>query len=316
MMQIELIYLLLGIFGVWLTGELVINSSQVIARYFKISELFIGLTVLSIGTSLAEMSTHIVASLKVLKGEDVSGIAVGTNIGSNLIQITFILGLVAMFMRIHATKKFLKKDYMVMLASIIGVWLLSLNNYLSRTEGAILFFAYIYYLYTLSKDEHIVGKIENNNHGKKPFASTLILLAGLFGLLYSAEIVVRNGEFLAAIWNVKDTLIGTLLVGVGTALPELTTSIIAIRKRSVGMSMGVLVGSNITNPLMMLGLGAMISGYTVSNDIIWFDIPYWFAISLLALFFFWKDRKFKRMHAVTLMLSYVAYVAIRIYYFR
>ncbi len=315
-MYAELIYLLLGIFGVWLTGELVINSSQVIARYFRISELFIGLTVLSIGTSLAEMSTHIVASLKVLKGEDVSGIAVGTNIGSNLMQITFILGLVALFMHIRASKKFLKKDYMVMLASIVLVWLLSLNHYLGRAEGALLFFAYMYYLYTLSKDEHIVGKIEHNTRAQKPLASSLILLVGLFGLLFSAEIVVRNGEALAKLWDVADTMVGALLIGVGTALPELTTSIIAIRKKSVGMSMGVLVGSNITNPLMMLGLGAMISGYTITNDIIWFDLPYWFGVSLLALLFFWKGLKFKKSHAIVLMLSYVAYVAIRVYYFR
>jgi len=308
----EIIFLFLGIFGVWLAGELVINSSQIIARYFKISETFIGLTILSIGTSLAEMSTHIVSSLKVLKGEDVSGLAVGTNIGSNIVQITFILGLIAYFLRIHASKKFLKKDYLVMLGSIVLVWVFSLNNYLSRFEGAILFFAYLYYLYTLSEEEHLIDKIENNKEAHKPIPSAFFLIIGIFGLLYAAEVVVSNGEQLAMNLHIRDTLVGTLLIGVGTALPELTTSLIAIKKKSMGMSMGVLVGSNITNPLMMLGLGAIISGYTITNDIIWYDLPYWFFVSLLVLLFFWKDMRFKRKHAIVLMLSYLVYVGARI----
>jgi cation:H+ antiporter len=308
----ELIFLFLGIFGVWLTGELVINSSQIIARYFKISETFVGLTILSIGTSLAEMSTHVVSSLKVLKGDDVSGIAVGTNIGSNIVQITFILGLIAFFLHIHASKKFLRKDYSVMLGSIVLVWFMSLNNYISRVEGAILFFAYMYYLYSLGTDEHLIDKIEHNKEAHKPISSAFFLLIGIFGLLYSAEVVVSNGVLLAMHWNVRDTLIGTLLIGIGTALPELTTSLIAIKKKSMGMSMGVLVGSNITNPLMMLGLGAMISGYSVTNDIIRYDLPFWFFVSLLVLLFFWKDMRFTRKHAIVLMLSYLVYVGVRI----
>ncbi len=303
-----------GIILLVLSGEVTIRSAQRIASKLGISETFIGLTILSIGTSLAELGTHLVSSFKILHGDNVSGIAVGTNIGSNIVQITAILGIVALFMKIYASKKFLKRDYIVMLGSIVILFLFSLNGILSRVEGLALAGLYIIYLWILGREEQVGDKLDNYQ-SKHLLAYTLALPVGIVGLLLSAAIVVNSAEVISAMYGLKETLIGTLIIGVGTALPELTTSIIAIYRKSVGMAAGVLIGSNITNPLFMMGIGAAISTYTIAHDIIWFDLPFWFAVSLVVLVYLWFEPKgMKKWQALTLIGFYVVYVYVRVKY--
>ena len=316
-MLIEILFIILGLFFTWLSAELIIYASKKIADHFHMSETFVGLTILSIGTSLPEIGTHIAASLKILAGENVSGIAIATNIGSNTVQITAILGLVGFFMLIKAKKVFIKRDYMVMLGAIILLFILSLNHYISRLEGFVLITLYLIYIYYLGRRE--MFEINDKNHKKRKIITNHILKQGLYliigfiALLYTSSIVIDNGEKLAAEWNVSDSLIGIAFIGIGTALPELTTALIALKRKSSGMSLGVLVGSNITNPMFALGIGALISGYSVNNTILWVDIPVWFFLSLLVLFMVYKDRILKKRDSIILLCLYFIYLAIRVF---
>ena len=322
---------LIAIFFLVFVAEKVINKSIRLSKKLGISQIFIGLTIIAVGTSLPEITTSVVGSLDILRGNInplvASGTIMGTSIGSSIAQQSLILGIVGLLAIIHSKaiyvrRSFLKQDGILMIAAAVLLLLFAFDGKISRIEGIILFFGYTLYLWFLwiKEDERM------HNHHKKAhldvkdkrhiFFDLSYISIGILIVIFSAEYILRIAEFFVNRYGVGSSLIGVMAIGVAAALPELTTSITAMFKGASSISIGILIGSNITNPLMMLGLGAMISGYTVSNDIIWFDIPYWFAVSLLALFFFWKDRKFKRMHAVTLMLSYVAYVAIRIYYFR
>ena len=121
----ELIFLILGLIGLLASAELLIWALQHIADKLRISRTFLGLTVLSIGTSLPEIGTHLISSWDILRGVEASGIAVGTNVGSNLVQITLIFGLTALFTHIYATKKFLRKDYSFMMGAIVFLFILS-----------------------------------------------------------------------------------------------------------------------------------------------------------------------------------------------
>lgn len=308
----QIFFLILGLIGVWFFAGVVVNSAQKIARHFNISEAFIGLTILSIGTSLPEISTHIIASIDILKGIEASGIAVGTNIGSNIIQITFILGFIALLTKVRSDKKILKRDYFVMLGSILLLFLLSLNSRISRIEGIILTGLYIAYLIWIAKKEKVV---EKNPFKTDYLVDGLLIAVGIAALLYSANVVVSNALKISSLWNLSGSFIGTSIIGVSTALPELTVALRAILKGSTGISLGTLIGSNITNPLLALGIGAIISGYTISPVLTFFDLPFWFAVSLIALFFFWRKLKLEKKEAIALIVLYLVYVAIKLRFF-
>lgn len=309
------VLLLIGLVGIWFGAGFVVVNSQKLAKIMGINETFIGLTVLSIGTSLPEIFTHIVTSLSNLKGIESSGISVGTNIGSNIIQITFIVGLVALFGRIHTTRKFLNKDYLIMLGSIFMLFLFSYSGFISRVEGLILVAAYLVYLYFLAEKEELVGKIERKHSHKHTLLYLSLIGVGIAALLFFANIVVKNALTLTVVWNVSHTFIGTMVIGVSTALPELTTAIRAILKGSAGMSLGTLVGSNITNPLLALGIGAMISGYSISPGIIFFDLPFWFFVSLLPFFLLMRKKGIAKWGAVALIACYAIYVGAKLIFF-
>jgi len=265
-----------------LCTNIIVEYARKIARAFNVSDAFIGLTVLSIGTSLPEIFTHIISSINILNGIESSGVAVGTNIGSNIIQITLILGVIALLTKVKTDKKILKMDYPIMLGSILLVFIFSLNGFIGHIEGFFLVSAYIIFLVWLSHKEKLIDK----NPQKLELFHFLSLIVGFALLITSTKSVVNSALSLSHIWGVSESLIGVLIIGAATALPELTTALIALFRGSTSMSLGTLIGSNITNPLFALGIGAIISGYTIDASILWYDLPFWFFISLLAMLFF------------------------------
>ncbi len=305
----------LGIFFTILGGEIVVNNAKSLAKSLKISEFLIGLTVLSIGTSLPEIFTSIISSTKILfYGQDIetlSGIAVGTNIGSDIIQITLITGLSGLIGNIYTTKKFLLRDYFVMFVSTILLYIFSLNGYISRFEGMFLCTGYILYLrHIISTDNR--GNTEENSYKDINLKKLIYLLLGLAILIISANFVLDSAIFLSDHYKISGSLIGTLLIGVCTALPEFTTSVIALTKNSSGLSLGTLIGSNITNPTLALGLGAIISGYYVDTTIINFDLPYRITIYILIFFLFWNGFKLNKIEACILIVLYIIYFSSRL----
>lgn len=310
--MIEFILFLLGVLSIWFFAGVVVDAAQRIAKHFNISEEFIGLTILSIGTSLPEISTHIIASIDILKGIDASGIAVGTNIGSNIVQITFILGFIALLTKVHTDKKILDRDYFIMLLAIIILFLISLNGRISRLEGIFITGGYIFYLYWLAKKEKV---IEKNPFKTDYLRDGSLIIIGIGALLFSANLVVNNALKISELWNVTGLFLGTVIIGVSTALPELTVALRAILKGSTGISLGTLVGSNITNPMFALGIGAIISGYKTSSVLTFFDLPFWFFVSLIAMFFFWRKFKLEKKEAIVLIGFYLLYVALKLTFF-
>lgn len=212
----QLLFLFLGIVGLWIGAGLVVNASIKIAKSLNISQAFIGLTVLSIGTSLPEIFTHIFASIGILKGIEASGIAVGTNIGSNIIQITFVIGILGLLATIKYDKHVMKLDYAMMLGGIVVLFLFSLNGFISRLEGAILAAAYIVYLYLLGKEEKI---IEKHPFHTNYLIDGVLIIIGFVLLGYGAQLVIDNAVKLMDLWNVTGSFIGTVVIGVPTSNP-------------------------------------------------------------------------------------------------
>ncbi|MDP6138514.1 MAG: sodium:calcium antiporter [Candidatus Woesearchaeota archaeon] len=310
-------------------ADKVIAKSIKLSKKFGISQIFIGLTVISIGTSLPEITTSVVASLDIVRGNInpfiASSTVLGTAIGSDIVQQSLIMGIVGLLAIIrlkvvHVKRNFLKTDGLVMVLAAILLWLFSLGGSISKGEGAVLFFGYILFLWFLwmKEDERIHDHKQIRLDGKDKkgiFIDLFHIIIGLAVIIFSAEYILRVAEFFVVMYGIGGSLIGITTIGIATALPELTTAITALFRGASSISIGTLIGSNITNPMLALGLGAMISSYHVPRPVIVFDIPVKIASGIILIWFLWKNRMFTRKEAMTMITIYFVYILVRLRYF-
>ncbi|MFH0868553.1 MAG: sodium:calcium antiporter [Candidatus Woesearchaeota archaeon] len=317
------------VFLVFVADKVVMKTIK-ISKKLGISQIFIGLTVIAIGTSLPEITTSVVASMEILRGNIdpfiASSTVLGTNIGSDIVQQTLILGIVGLFavMRLKALrvkKEFLKEDGVVLILAAILLLLFASDGKLSRIEGAVMFFGYIVFLWFLwmreDKDIHRHHtRVDLDGNDKKAiFLDIIHIIMGIVIVIFSAGYVLRVASFFVTRYEIGGSLIGILAIGVATALPELTTSITAMFRGASSISIGTLIGSNITNPMFAVGLGAMISSYQVPRPVIVFDIPVKIITSLIVLFFLWRKKMLTRNEAGILIAIYFTYILVRLRYF-
>jgi len=305
-----------GALFIVLSANYAVKSCVRLARHFGLSDELIGMTILSIGTSLPEIVTHIVGSIQILANplqmDSLSGLVIGTNIGSDIFQQNFIISLIALIAVIKVQDKHLKKDMGGLIGAALLVWLFSYNGIIHQLEGAILFFGYIAYLIILEK--YGMRSRESINDGlmnHHPVKHTFIAIVSFLIMALAADRVLEHSTFIVDQLNISASFFGVIVLGIVTALPELTTSLVALRKKKVAMSVGILIGSNITNPMFALGLGAMISSYTVPQSVIVFDLPFKIGTALLLFYFLWKDKSLKKGKAALLMVLYFAYLFLR-----
>jgi cation:H+ antiporter len=311
-----------------LVAEKVIDKAIKISSRLGISQMFIGLTVISIGTSLPEITTHVVASIDIVRGDIdpfiASSTVLGTNIGSDIFQQNLLIGVVGLIAiicsrSIRIDRKFLKKDFLMMIAAAVLLLLFALDRNISRVEGTVLFFGYALYLWYLWLEENVKGEKKkrkiDGTAKKEIFFDSVFIIFGLGIIIFSAEYILRVAEFFVTKYGIGGSLIGILVVGVATALPELTTSVTAIIKGASSISIGTLVGSNITNPMFALGRGAMISSYQVSKPIIVFDLPAKILTSIIIFGFLWSSQKLSRKESLVMIGMYVGYILLRIKFF-
>ncbi len=298
---LQIIILGLTILGLWWGSEKVVWAVKNFARYFNVPELLVGLTIVSIGSSFPEIFINISAGLS---GAD--DIGVGNISGSCFVQISFILGVCVLIGgTMKEKKRKLKRDAPLLLASIALIFLWGLNGVISPGEGLIsmgIYLAYIIYLFKTA------DRLETLNKKKSKSNIFLWIIAFVFGgftIWFSAEVLVDIGVTAGQSLGISDGIIG-MLSGVGTSIPELSISLMALLKKSNGISVGNLLGSNITDPLFSLSIGAIVGGgYTVSNFLLFQAIPIWFATSSFVMFLFWKYGKITRIPAAGLMILYV-----------
>lgn len=323
-----LIFLMIGIIGLYFGAGYVVESAKNIAEKLKISHVLIGLTIVSIGTSIPEIMTNLFSGLKVRAGIEASGIAIGTNLGSDITQITFILGFTALFGTMYVTKKLLRRDGLMILFSIIAVFIAGITGFrVSFTEALILLSIYLIYLYYVAKDEKFGGKILNefNSKGKtdeKRYLKDILLMAfGIAILIFASDMVVGSALKLADTWGVAQSFIGVMIIGVGTGLPELSTAIRAIFKKAGGISIGTLIGSNITDPMLALPIGAIAAGsvgLSFDKNLLFFDIPFWFIASIIALLLLRKNMRIgkeEKKEGLILIGLYVLFVFLKLKFF-
>ena len=304
-----------------------------IASYFKLSSTFMGMTVLSIATSLPEITSHFTASVKILGGtldyQTGSAIVLGANIGSDVVQQTLIMGIVILIAgTMYFRRYFLWKSMIPMIGTTIICLILGWDGNYSRIDGAILlglFLAYTYYLYI---DERKHYKEEDNQfqsdevaedaptNGREVLRDVLITAVLLVFIIGCATLVLSGTEIIANRTGVGGSLIGVITLGLASALPELTTALAGIRHKEAGISLGTLVGSNITNPLLAIGGGALISTYAVPRPLVMWDLPWETLTGIILWVILWfNNGKLGKKSAIYLLVIYFVYILFRSLYF-
>lgn len=312
-MLLSLFLLIIGLLLLIKGGDWLVNGSSSIARKYGISELVIGLTIVAFGTSAPEL---VVSSLAAINHHP--EIALGNVIGSNNFNLFVILGITGIITPLAVQKTTIRIEIPISLAAALLLLLLANNFFtnedlvINRLDASILlvcFIAFILYIWKTIKKEDVKFSSNSNEAIQKPIRSIALILFGLTGLMLGGRWVVNSSVDIARYFNISEKVIGLTIVAMGTSLPELFTSIIAIRKNSTDIAIGNVIGSNIFNIFLILGVGGIIRPmeYSIAfnTDLILLIVG---SILLLLAMFTGKKRKLDRWEALILLGIYIAYM--------
>lgn len=311
------LFIIFGLFGLWLGAELVVRGALEIAKKLGLSETFVGLTILAIGTDFPEIMIAITGAINQLHGQETSGLIVGNFLGSNLVNVTFILGLAGLFKVLKLRKRETLQSGFMMIFTACVLFILSLDGFISVLDSLMLMALYVFYFLTLNKNSKLdllKTKATTKKNAKKTnlIFPSLQLIFGLITLIQASQLVLDNSLLLATELHVSQFLIGILIVGVGTSLPELIVSLKAALSGSDGLSVGNLIGSNIINISLALGASAMLGGWHIDRAIVMFDLPYLLLVSVIVVLFLLTRRLLERKESILLIVLYVIYVALKL----
>ncbi len=309
----EFILIMIGLIGLWIGTNLVIKGALSIANYYELSQVFVGIAILAIGTDLPELIISIDASIHSLMFDvDTSGIIIGNAIGSSYSQISLVIGAIGLFRYLTLRKKVLYEDGLMLLGSILLLLLLGIDGSISLVEGLVLVVVYGVYYFRLFHSERVGSKIKSKKITKGLGKDVILLVIGLVFVFFASNLVVDNAIEFTGNYGLDQSFVGIIIIGLGTSLPELAVSLNAARKKALGLSVGNLIGSNIFDLLIPVGVGASISEIKVDKMLIYFDLPLLFVLSLLVLFFFYKKRGIQRTEAMILIAFYGVYAFLKI----
>tara|TARA_B100001758_G_scaffold143421_1_gene123514 strand:+ start:6844 stop:7797 length:954 start_codon:yes stop_codon:yes gene_type:complete len=277
------IFLLAGLVLLFLGGELLVRGSVSLALKMKISTLVVGMTIVSFATSAPELFVSLQA---VFQGS--SNIAFGNVIGSNIANITLVLGLTAMIFRVKVSRQTLTLNYPMMLFSsvLLGIILYFFNG-ISAVFGFLfvaLLLLFSWLLILNSRKDYLNSSTDKSEILEKKsadhlFKSLIFLFVGILLLKYGADVLVNSTTVIAKNFGVSDRIIAVTIVAIGTSVPELATSIIAALRKEDNLAIGNLIGSNIFNIMAVLGITSIIKEIHIIDSAI-FSIDYFWMISI------------------------------------
>lgn len=287
-------------------GNWLVSGGVAIAKKFRISNLVIGMTIVAYGTSTPELAASVAAA-----GEH-SAIILGNIIGSNIANVGMVIGVAAILVPLAVRKSVLKKEIPIMLSVSFLLVLLSIDGELSTYDGALLLaglgvFAYYTFKDAMKQREKNTEPVEQSKNNLYLKSAGLIGIGVIF-LYVGARLTVDNAVVLATEFGLSEKIIGLTVIAIGTSLPELITSVIAIRKGHADIGIGNIIGSNIYNILMIMGVGAALGGVMVGVDVyVDYAIMIIFSLSLLIAL---KTGMIGRAMGIALTIGYVAYLIV------
>ncbi|MBP3917074.1 MULTISPECIES: calcium/sodium antiporter [unclassified Clostridium] len=316
------IFLIVGFFLLIKGADIFVSGASNISKKLGIPSVIVGLTIVSLGTSAPELAVSAISSL-----EGSNEIAVGNVLGSNLFNTLMVLGVTTIIMALTIKKSEVKRDFSINILVTILLLLLTFttllggkDNYISRLDGIVLLIgciSYITYLILSVKK----GKVSSENVQEELalestneisiFKSIFKLVIGVAGIVIGGQIVVDSATSIATSLGMSEKLVGLTIVAIGTSLPELVTSVVAAIKGEEDIALGNILGSNIFNILLIIGLSSAISPIAVSSNLI-FDFVFLIVVTLIIgiMIFINKseEKRFGKKEGIILVVFYVIYM--------
>jgi len=318
---LPLFLLILGFAALIIGANWLVNGATSVGVRAKMSPLIIGLTIVAFGTSLPEMVVNIFSCIK-----GSPGLAIGNIIGSNTMNILLILGVSAMIFPIDVSRISIRRDIPAGFIATFAITLMA-NGFFRGTsatidwvEGIVLLVMGFGYLWlTFKKNSETLENSENLEDSETPqnmpWGKTILqLILGIIGLYIGGELVSKNAQFLAIDWGMSESTVGLTVVATATSLPELITSIVAALKKNSSIAIGNVLGSNILNIFMVLGISSLITPLPFDTRMN-HQLMILFCANaiMLGTVFTGKGRKISRFEGLLLTLGYVAFMLFSLY---
>lgn len=312
MIFVSLIKLIIG-FALLVKGaDIFVDGASSVAKKMRIPAFVIGLTIVAFGTSAPELAVSITAAMK-----GSNDIAIGNVVGSNIFNTLVVLGASAAITPIVVDKGMIKKDYPLSIFAAVLLGVLAMDTVffkaetmtLGRVDGIILLIAFAGFMYMTVKAGLENRTEEDEENEAMPIMKSLIFIVlGLVGIVIGGDVSVEGAKEIARFFGLSEAIIGLTIVALGTSLPELVTSVIAARKGESDIAVGNVIGSNIFNVFLILGVSATILPMTISSTYL-YDMIMLIAVMVLTYLPIAKTKKVSRGMGITMVLVYVAYTA-------
>lgn len=304
-MLVALSILCLGLYVLVLSAQKLVNNATILGQYHHLSELMIGITIIGIGTSLPEIMVSI---LSAMKGS--SELALGNGYGSNIANILLILGASLLICPIKIPKKLWQEELSYLsIATIITLFVL-LTGTLGRIYGFVALGIYAWMIFKSMQNQTVD---ETKTPLKLPItyqAAWCLVIFNFIVLMGSAQMLVWSATFIAHELSIGDEIIGLTVVAIGTSLPELATSIAACKQKKTDLILGNVIGSNLLNTLVVIGIAACIHPIQVNLSLVYRD----FALMLGATLYLWfrsytqTPKTFTRVEGIIFLLIYIGFI--------
>ena len=298
--------LILGLVFLIFGGDLLVRSAVSFAEKFGVSSFLIGVTVVSFGTSIPELMVSIQAAM-----DQAADIAIGNVLGSNIANIALVLGVSVVIRPLSITTNTYKLSWWVMLISSLLFILFLLDNVITKMEGLLLIaglFCFIFFSIkrNIPNEESIISKINIQT-------GILFFVLGSIGLYFGSELFVESAISIASFFNVPKFVIGITVVALGTSLPELVTSIVALMKGQNNISLGNLIGSNIFNVFAVLGITSLVQELGTSSILLFLDFGVMLAVILVFGYQLFIRKKISRTAGFILLSGYFSYILFSVF---
>ena len=312
-MILSLVRLVIGFLLLVKGADLFVDGASSVAKKLKIPAFVIGLTIVAFGTSAPELAVSITAAMK-----GSNDIAIGNVVGSNIFNTLVVLGASAAITPIAVEKGMIKRDYplSIFAAVLLGVLLMDTVLFgagtmtLGRLDGVILLIAFAGFMVMTVKagmDHRAEMEEEAEETEAMPVVKSLLFIViGLAGIVYGGDMSVEGAKGIARFFGLSEAIIGLTIVAMGTSLPELVTSVIAARKGESDIAVGNVIGSNIFNIFLILGLSSVILPMNVSGTYL-YDIGMLIGVMVLTYLPIARTKHVSRRMGIIMVLAYVAY---------
>lgn len=308
-----ILYFLLGFVLLYYGANFLVRGSSSIAVSMGVKKIVVGLTIVAMGTSLPEFVVSLFAAI-----EKVDGVSVGNIVGSNLANILLILGLSSLIRPIKVKRRIFFIELPVLLLLTLIFIFFCRDGLLDGIEGIVMFVVFLIYLIFIIANRKVqegleiaLVPMEKDHLGK----NTLLIILGFAGLIVGGQLTVRGAIGVARLFGISELVIGLTIVAVGTSLPELFTSVVAVAKKEDEISIGNVIGSNMFNTAFVLGLVPLIRPLTIDAKVIHFDNFIMLGATLLLSGFLFVERQLTRWAGSILLVTYMLFILNLIFHF-